>query len=281
MAATFAAYTFRSQRNDLETERQRTRLNLHRAEQAEKDLRNQLELTQDAERNGQQRTAPRQHRPGKLAADRRRGPPARGHDRSAVQEPRPAHGGRADILRDDPEGRDRIPQIRDHVIAAMGLTDLRIIASTPPSGEHAHFCCDAQFERYAYVDSRTRETVVRRLADGFELMRLPPPKIVCWYAKANFSPDGDYLRVRYAVQGELGVTEIWDLARRERVFREETRSDAFLFHPNGRHFFYAPPGRAWRSGTSNCAGCCDACRSISRNPTCSRSTPFEARLVCQ
>ncbi len=85
VAATFAAYTFRSQRNDLEYEQRRTRQNLDRAEQAERDLQNQLELTRDAEAHGQQPGTPRQYRPRKLPAHRRRGPPARGHDRTAVR----------------------------------------------------------------------------------------------------------------------------------------------------------------------------------------------------
>src|SRR6202044_2815916 len=91
-------------------------------------------------------------------------------------------------------------------------------------------------------DARTREAVICRLSDGFELLRLPSPDVLSWYGRASFSPDGKYLRVRYAVQDELGVTEIWSLRPRERIFREETRSDVFLFHPNGRHFFYAPAG---------------------------------------
>jgi WD40 repeat protein len=42
------------------------------------------------------------------------------------------------------------------------------------------------------------------------------------------------------VQGEAGVTEIWHFARGVRVFSEQTRADAFAFHPDGRLFFYAP-----------------------------------------
>ena len=112
----------------------------------------------------------------------------------------------------------------------MGLTDLRIIAARPQQANTLP-SCDERFERYAYLDPRTRETVVRRLADGVELLRLPRPDVMCWYANVNFSPDGELLRVRYAVQDELGVTEIWNLAHRERIFREETRSQMLLVPP--------------------------------------------------
>ena len=50
LAATLAAYTYRSQRNKLDVEQYKTRINLQLAEQAEKDLRKQLELTRNAER---------------------------------------------------------------------------------------------------------------------------------------------------------------------------------------------------------------------------------------
>ena len=123
----------------------------------------------------------------------------------------------------------------------MGLADLRITSRRMHKSSTLIYC-DLQLTRCAFIDSRTRETVISRLCDGLELMRLPSPAIAFWYGKANFSPDGAYLRVRYAVDGELGVTEVWDLLRREVVFRQETRSDAFAFHPNGRHFFYAPRG---------------------------------------
>lgn len=240
VAATFAAYTFRSQRNDLATEQQRTRRNLARAEQAEKDLRTQLKLTQDAERMA--RIAERR---GSIAlgnalltegvALQRGGMIGQRFD--SVDRLMQA----ARILRDLPEGRDRIAVIRDHLIAAMGLTDLRITSRRPQQPNNLT-AFDQQFERYAYVDERTRETVIRRVADGNEEMRLPAPEIVFWYATASFSHDGRHLRVRYAVQGEHGVTEIWNLARRQRVFSEQTRADASAFHPDGRHFFYAPAG---------------------------------------
>ena len=240
LAATFAAYTFRSQRNALETERQQTRKNLERAELAEKDVRNQLALTQDAERKanseqGRANIALGNSLLNEAAALQRGG--AIGQRFKSLDRLTNA----ARILRDDPEGRNRIPEIRDHVIAAMGLTDLRI-TSARPQQPNTLPSCDERFERYAYVDLRTRETVISRLADGVELMRLPPPNVMCWYANVNFSPDGNLLRVRHAVQEELGITEIWDLEHRERVFREETRSQTFLFHPDGRHFFYAPAG---------------------------------------
>jgi eukaryotic-like serine/threonine-protein kinase len=240
LAATFAAYTFRSQRNALETEKQQTRRNLDRAESAEKDLRIQLALTQDAERKayseqGRANIALGNSLLNEAAALQRGG--TIGQRFKSLDRLREA----AQILRDDPDGRNRIPEIRDHVIAAMGLTDLRI-TSTRPQQPNTLPACDGQFERYAYVDLQKRETVVCRLADGVELMRLPSPNLSGWYANVTFSPDGNLLRVRHAVQEELGVTEIWDLAHRERVFREETRTQTFLFHPNGRHVFYAPVG---------------------------------------
>ena len=212
LAATVAAYTYRAQRNALEAERQQTRRNLTRAEQAEKDLRSQLELTQEAERkaNSEQRRANVALGNSLLteAAALQRGGATGQRFQSLDRLTRAAA-----ILRDDPEGRDRIAEIRDHVIAAMGLTDLRITSRLPVPA-NTLTACDEQFTRYAHVDLRTRETVICRLADGVEVMRLPPPNVTPWYAKANFSPGGQFLRVRHAVHDERGITEVWDLARR-------------------------------------------------------------------
>ena len=114
---------------------------------------------------------------------------------------------------------------------------------TPPSGRTHSPACDDQFERFAYVDSRTREAVICRLSDGFELMRLPSPNILSWYAQGEFQPRRRPTSACVTpckaswVSPRSGIS-----ARRERVFREETRSDAFVFHPDGRHFFYAPAG---------------------------------------
>ena len=60
--------------------------------------------------------------------------------------------------------------------------------------------------------------------------------------------------VRYAVQEEVGVTEIWHFARGVRVFSEQTRADAFAFAPDGRLFFTRRCRRVWRFGTLKRAG---------------------------
>ncbi len=239
VAATLAAYTFRAQRNALESAQAKTRQSLDRAENAESDLRGQLERTREAEQ-----IAKTERRHARIAlgnsllaegAALQRGGLI-GQRFGSLERLKQA----ARIFGDDTDGRDRIPEIRDQAIAASGLADLKITVRRPHPADSLTDC-DHQFERYAYVDLSTREVVVRRIRDGMELLRLPSPTVPYWYAKANFSPDGRYLRARYAVQGEHGITEVWDLSRRECVVRVETRADVFLFLTDPSRFVYAPP----------------------------------------
>ncbi len=238
VAATAAAYVFRTQRNALEAAQKKTHSSLTRAESAEGDLRRQLGLTRDAER--------------KAVAARHRASLALGEsllNEGAALQRSGAIGQRhfsldrlgraAQILRDDPDGQSKIPVIRDHVIAALGLTDIRIRNKFNVDTD-LMIEVDRNFELLTYVDARRRETFIRRVRDGETFMRIPAPKIPFWYGKANFSPDGRYLRIRYAVRGELGITEVWRLEDRQCVLSTQTRADAYAFHPNGRDFYYAP-----------------------------------------
>ena len=162
----------------------------------------------------------------------------------------------------------------------MGLTDLRI-TSTRPQQPNTLPSVDGRFERYAYLEHHTRETVVRRLADGVELLRLPSPNVMCWYANVNFSPDGELLRVRHAVQEELGVTgDLGPRAPGSGSFARKRGPRVSCSTPTAETSSMRQRGRAWRSGTSNCAGCCDACRSIFRYRTCSPLDGIRGRLIC-
>jgi WD40 repeat protein len=87
-----------------------------------------------------------------------------------------------------------------------------------------------------------RQVVVRRLQDGAELIRLPRVDGKPWYVPLSFSPDGNYLQIRYTENGDAGYTDVWHLARNERVFHQPTRSIAAAFHPDGRRFFFSPVG---------------------------------------
>src|SRR5262249_4560176 len=101
-------------------------------------------------------------------------------------------GQAAQILGADPEGRKSLPTIRNHAIAALGLTDLRI-RQERESGAMLGLGIDYSLERYAFV-VRSGEVVVRRMDDDCELVRLPGPDPL-GFSKAGtvFSPDGELL----------------------------------------------------------------------------------------
>ena len=98
----------------------------------------------------------------------------------------------AKVLGADPEGRKRLPEIRNLAIAALGLTDLRECRQHD-CGDVFSISVDAALERYAVVE-KSGAVVVRRLDDDRELVRLPgPEQRDFWFAWLGFSPDGELL----------------------------------------------------------------------------------------
>ena len=82
-------------------------------------------------------------------------------------------GKAARILAADPEGRKRLPDIRNHVITALTLTDLRLRRERN-CGDVFGLEVDTTLERYAVME-KSGAVVVRRLDDDRELVRLPAP----------------------------------------------------------------------------------------------------------
>jgi serine/threonine protein kinase/WD40 repeat protein len=158
-------------------------------------------------------------------------------------------------LRDDPAAWDYLPQIRDHAITALGLTDLRLLWERPLGVvinlETSQ--CDYRLERYAFVDFYgTKEIVVRRMDDDRELLRLPSPKVNFWHSQMDFSPDGQYLLTWYCLQDDAHHPDepnqrlrVWHLDRKECIFDEPVRGSAVsmpaVMHPNCRWLLFARP----------------------------------------
>jgi serine/threonine protein kinase/WD40 repeat protein/Tfp pilus assembly protein PilF len=118
-------------------------------------------------------------------------------------------------------------ELRDEAIAAVGLTDLRVLLDRPV-GLLTGPQCDFQLQRYAFVDYyKTGEAVVRRLDDNREVLRVPRPGFSFWHAATDFTPDGQYLLVTYFprnVASGNAVLQVWHVERREQVLEQETQS---------------------------------------------------------
>ena len=147
----------------------------------------------------------------------------------------------AQILGADPEGRHRLPEIRNQFIAGLGLVDLRVCLERNV-GDVRSVCFDPPLERYAYVEP-LGEVVVRRLKDGHELFRLSvpnerqPPRS----SGACFSPDGDLLLIVVrAPSAPDFLARVWDLERRE-LLAEQVSRDGFAFDHDGRRLAFCPP----------------------------------------
>jgi eukaryotic-like serine/threonine-protein kinase len=147
------------------------------------------------------------------------------------------------ILGADPEGRDRLPEIRNHVITGLGLVDLRVLLERNV-GNVRSICFDAALERYAFCEP-SGEYVVCRLGDGHEILRLPAPgkRDVATSRGACFSPDGGLLVTVDQRPSAMAsrVTSIWHLEHRELLAALES-NDRIAFDHDGRHLAFATRG---------------------------------------
>ena len=148
-------------------------------------------------------------------------------------------GKAAKVLGADPEGRKQLPVIRNHAIAALGLTDLRV-SRKHDCGDVFDINIDTALERYAVVE-RSGEVVVHRLDDARVLSRLPgPERVDFWHAYPLFSPDGEMLVAVYVQSGGPGhLLRVWHLGRRELVASLPSWSDP-EFRADGRHLLFVP-----------------------------------------
>ena len=152
-----------------------------------------------------------------------------------------------EILRTDPEGHGQLPEARDQLVSAIGLTDLGVHwERSVAMGRGINIGCDALLERYAVIHSPDGDVSVRRLDDDHELFRLPGPALDFWHANPEFSPDGRYLKLEYGFreprEGMEVLLQVWQLGDRERVFSQPARFWHNAIHPNGRWLLFTPKG---------------------------------------
>jgi WD40 repeat protein len=220
IGSSVAAWRFREKNYQLRFEQEWTKASLGRAEHAEQKA--QLALGQSLLSEG--------------AALQRTG--VIGQRFKSLDRLRQA----AQILGADPEGRKQLPEIRNHAIAALGLTDLRL-RREHDCGDVEGIAVDAALERYA-VAEHSGAVIVRRLGDDRELVRLPGPEPRdFWWSGPGFSPDGELLVAAYNLTGSEGIRlRIWHLGRRELLGSLPSRG-GLAFHPDGhRALFNAPEG---------------------------------------
>ncbi len=185
----------------LNQERTQTLRNLSRAEEAEQDLRAQLDLTAAAERGKTEKLWQSyldQARAGRFSRQM---------------------GQRLDSL-DALSKAARIrpdPRLRDELIAALALPDLRPGEARPlwPEGT-AHLVFDDTYDRYARADDRGNITI-RELAGDREIRAIPAAGRTV--AGLTLSPDGRFLLVHS--QGPPGdAFQLWNVARGQVVLTE-------------------------------------------------------------
>jgi eukaryotic-like serine/threonine-protein kinase len=241
IGATVAAWIYYGQSNELRSEQLHTKASLSRAEHAEREGRLALGKSLVSEGAALQRTGMIGQRFDSL-------------DRL---------GKAAQVLGADPDGRKRLPEIRNHAIAALGLTDLRM-RRQHECGVVLDISVDPALERYAVVE-RSGAVVVRRLDDDRELIRLPgPDRRELRHANLIFSPNGELLAANYLGGKDANLLCIWHLGQQELLGalhnprgvplpRPGTPLHLFrytgggvVFHPDGRRLVF----RATEGGIS-------------------------------
>jgi len=228
IGSTIAAWTYRDQLHRLDIEQGKTQSNLNRALKAERTATERLGETQKAEHEA--RLALGQSLVSEGAALQRTGLIGQRFDSLDRL------GKAAQVLGTDPEARKRLPEIRNHAIAALGLTDLRL-RREHDYGNVFSISVDAALERYALSEG-SGEIVVHRLDDDRVLARLPAPEQRdSRWAWSAFSPDGELLVARYSGGNLL---RIWHLGRRE-LLGSPPSPGGLAFHPDGRRLLFGAP----------------------------------------
>jgi WD40 repeat protein/tetratricopeptide (TPR) repeat protein len=237
-----SSYRLAAQNEALRVEQDHTAENLRRALQAESRVQTALERSTAAER------AARLDFGKALLAEG-----------AAVQTTRQAGQGvtslerltrAAEVLREHPEGQALLPEIRDHAITALGLTDVRETWSRT-FGEIEGFTYSPDLSLLAYGRMRDApdyplqpgEATVRRRADDAEILRIPASGLAFWHWSFHFSPDGRFLAVAYAIVDYYdAILDLWDLSTGQRVFREHMPGTRLAFDPTGRWLAYRADG---------------------------------------
>jgi WD40 repeat protein/tRNA A-37 threonylcarbamoyl transferase component Bud32 len=212
----------------LNQERSQTLANLARAEGAERERTEQLDLTAKAERE----------RTEQLWQSYRDQAEARRFSRQAGQrfESLKALAEAAKIARSLGHGDDVIADLRRKAIVSLTLPDLRLEKELPGwTADTAGFAIDGPFEHYALSDKRGA-VGLRRVADGQEFFRLPGEGYVLF----RFSPDGRY----WAAATGAGPLTVWDGGGKEPTVCARVRdfTAALDFSPDGRRIVVASPG---------------------------------------
>ena len=230
IGSTIAAWTYRDQLHKLDIEQEKTQANLNRALKAERTATERLGETQKAEHRA--RLALGQSLVSEGAALQRTGLIGQRFDSLD----RLAQA--AKVLGADPEGRKRLPEIRNHAIAALGLTDLRVCRQ--------HDCGDVFSSASMPPWSGTRSSSVGRggRAPAGRRPRAGPPAgagparfLACL---ACFSPDGELLVAVYAQGGgQISCgSGTWDAGSCSAACRT---GDGWAFHPDGRRLLFGVP----------------------------------------
>ena len=127
-------------------------------------------------------------------------------------------------------------ELRNEAIACLALADLRLAKSW--DGYPVGTTCltfDAKFERYARSDGRGNISV-RRVADDAEIVHLPGPGTHAYHLR--FTPDGRHLLASYHLREDW----LWNLSRRRVMWKPRTTGTTDL-SPNGR--WLARGGDGW------------------------------------
>ena len=136
----------------------------------------------------------------------------------------------AGLLRDDPEGRERLGEIRVRAVSALALVDLDEIRPFPRPGT-----VDRDFEQV--VSAEPGLFVVRRLVDGRPIRTAPAPDPASFLSTRIFHAAGGRILVMYQTVGSVSL-KIWEPGRAAPRDGPSLRKFALAVHPDGRRLYF-------------------------------------------
>jgi serine/threonine protein kinase/WD40 repeat protein len=143
-----------------------------------------------------------------------------------------------DNLRAHPGGAEYLPEVRDQVISALALTDVKH-QNQIGFGIRTCIAVNQNLDRYAISDLRKYTLDISSTNAKRPYFHLPFLGRRVWFVDTTFSHDGEYAALVFALfDNPSGVLEIWHLKSKTKVFSQAVGGHQAFFSADGRSVWF-------------------------------------------